>query len=142
MKTHARLALPALASALIVTTPAWAQSAFEAAQGRGREAAATTAPGAPSPLETIASDALENDTIAYDFVEGVTTEVGPRQAGTQAEARARAPADKPMPINASHSVWNCTVYRHLHCHLRLTHTGHANQLCDRGHGKAATKQAV
>ncbi|MEM9310676.1 MAG: M28 family peptidase [Pseudomonadota bacterium] len=89
MKTHARLALPALVSALIVTTPAWAQSAFEAAQGRGREAAATTAPGAPSTLETIASDALENDTIAYDFVEGVTTEVGPRQAGTEAEARAR-----------------------------------------------------
>ena len=28
--------------------------------------------------------------LAWDFVEGITTEVGPRQAGTEAEARARA----------------------------------------------------
>ncbi len=33
--------------------------------------------------------ALEADTIAWDFVEGLTTEVGPRQAGTEAEARGR-----------------------------------------------------
>jgi len=30
-----------------------------------------------------------NDEVAYDIVEGLTTEVGPRQAGTEAEARAR-----------------------------------------------------
>ena len=36
-----------------------------------------------------AKAALEGDTIAWDFVEGVTTEVGPRQAGTEAEARGR-----------------------------------------------------
>jgi carboxypeptidase Q len=30
------------------------------------------------------------DTVAYDIVEGLTTEVGPRLAGTEAEARARA----------------------------------------------------
>ncbi len=29
------------------------------------------------------------DTVAWDIVEGLTTEVGPRQAGTEAEARAR-----------------------------------------------------
>jgi hypothetical protein len=35
-------------------------------------------------------DALRNDTLAYELVEGLTTEVGPRLAGTEAEARARA----------------------------------------------------
>ena len=33
--------------------------------------------------------ALEKDTIAWNFVEGLTTEIGPRQAGTEAEMRAR-----------------------------------------------------
>jgi len=41
-------------------------------------------------LETQADTALESDTFAWDFVEGITTEVGPRQAGTEAEARGRA----------------------------------------------------
>ena len=44
---------------------------------------------APDRLAEIADEALEQDTIAWDFVEGITTEVGPRQAGTEAEARAR-----------------------------------------------------
>ena len=43
---------------------------------------------APS-LEAVADEALESDTLAWDFVEGVTTEVGPRQAGTEAETRGR-----------------------------------------------------
>lgn len=34
-------------------------------------------------------DAALSDTVAYDIVEGLTTEVGPRPAGTPAEARAR-----------------------------------------------------
>jgi hypothetical protein len=34
-------------------------------------------------------DALRNDTLAYQLVEDLTTEVGPRLAGTEAEARAR-----------------------------------------------------
>ena len=33
--------------------------------------------------------ALQSDDVAYDFVEGITTEVGPRQAGTEAEMRGR-----------------------------------------------------
>jgi hypothetical protein len=41
-------------------------------------------------LETQADTVLESDTFAWDFVEGITTEVGPRQAGTEAEARGRA----------------------------------------------------
>lgn len=47
-------------------------------------------PGVPAALETFATRALEGDTIAYDFTEGLTTEVGPRQAGTPDEARGRA----------------------------------------------------
>tara|TARA_R110000824_G_scaffold11585_2_gene50631 strand:+ start:1541 stop:2917 length:1377 start_codon:yes stop_codon:yes gene_type:complete len=37
---------------------------------------------------TLQAKALQDD-VAYDIVEGLTTEVGPRQAGTEAEARAR-----------------------------------------------------
>lgn len=43
---------------------------------------------APDLAET-ADIALESDTFAWDFVEGITTEVGPRQAGTEAEKRGR-----------------------------------------------------
>jgi len=42
------------------------------------------------PLERVADDALKADAAAWDFVEGITTEVGQRQAGTEAEARGRA----------------------------------------------------
>ena len=40
-------------------------------------------------VEDVADGALENDRFAWDFVEGITTEVGPRQAGTEAEKRGR-----------------------------------------------------
>lgn len=40
-------------------------------------------------VEAMADATLTQDTIAWDFVEGITTEVGPRQAGTEAETRAR-----------------------------------------------------
>ena len=40
-------------------------------------------------LADMADGALTKDTIAWDFVEGITTEVGPRQAGTEAEKRGR-----------------------------------------------------
>jgi carboxypeptidase Q len=36
-----------------------------------------------------ARSAAQSDTVAYDFVEDLTTEVGQRQGGTEAEARAR-----------------------------------------------------
>ena len=45
--------------------------------------------GGPVDLPTMADGALKQDTIAWDFVEGLTTEVGARQAGTDAEARGR-----------------------------------------------------
>jgi carboxypeptidase Q len=41
-------------------------------------------------LEDQADAAIAGDDIAWNFVAGLTTEVGPRQAGTEAEARARA----------------------------------------------------
>jgi carboxypeptidase Q len=44
---------------------------------------------APTSLEAVADTALASDILAWDFVEGITTEVGPRQAGTEAEARGR-----------------------------------------------------
>ncbi|MGA9582725.1 MAG: M20/M25/M40 family metallo-hydrolase [Allosphingosinicella sp.] len=42
----------------------------------------------PGQAERLRDAALKDD-IAYDIVEGLTTEVGPRLAGTEAEARAR-----------------------------------------------------
>ncbi|MEL7686160.1 M20/M25/M40 family metallo-hydrolase [Citromicrobium bathyomarinum] len=53
-------------------------------------AAAQLGPGPCGGALACAADAaLESDTIAWDFVEGITTEVGPRQAGTEAEKRGR-----------------------------------------------------
>lgn len=43
----------------------------------------------PGAIEGMRDAALASDTLAYDLVEGLTTEVGPRLAGTEAEARAR-----------------------------------------------------
>ncbi|MGB3795106.1 MAG: M28 family peptidase [Alteraurantiacibacter sp.] len=40
-------------------------------------------------VATQADTALESDGAAWDFLEGITTEVGPRQSGTPAEARGR-----------------------------------------------------
>jgi hypothetical protein len=48
-----------------------------------------TSPLPMSSIETLRDDALTNDEVAYDIIEGLTTEVGPRQGGTEAEARAR-----------------------------------------------------
>lgn len=49
----------------------------------------TAAFGETPTLEMQADAALKADTHAWDFVEGITSEVGPRQAGTEAEARGR-----------------------------------------------------
>lgn len=72
-----RTLLIALAAASALPTIAMAQSM------------APTTGTAESPALAEAEAALENDTIAWDFVEGITTEVGPRMPGTEAEARAR-----------------------------------------------------
>ncbi|WP_284124884.1 M20/M25/M40 family metallo-hydrolase [Parerythrobacter aestuarii] len=51
-----------------------------------------------------ADRALESDALAWDFVEGITTEVGPRQAGTEAEARGREWAVKWLKANGFDNV--------------------------------------
>jgi hypothetical protein len=51
-------------------------------------AQASTVPP-PVSVEAAADYALEEDVWAWHFVEGITTEVGPRQAGTEAEKRGR-----------------------------------------------------
>ncbi len=45
-------------------------------------------PAAPDPA-ALRDAALASDTVAWDLLEGLTTEVGQRMAGTEAEARAR-----------------------------------------------------
>lgn len=69
--------------------------------------AALTAAAALHAAPTLADQAdkaLEADTIAWDFVEGVTTEVGPRQAGTEAEKRGRDWAVKWLKANGFANV--------------------------------------
>lgn len=51
-------------------------------------AAPSLAQPAPTQVAQLRDDALK-DNYAWDIVEGLTTEVGPRMAGTEAEARAR-----------------------------------------------------
>jgi hypothetical protein len=43
----------------------------------------------PPQIERIRDEALAGDKVAWDIVEDLTTEIGPRLAGTEAEARAR-----------------------------------------------------
>jgi carboxypeptidase Q len=43
----------------------------------------------PAAVEKVRDTALSGDQVAWDVVEGLTTEIGPRQGGTEAEKRAR-----------------------------------------------------
>ncbi len=58
----------------------------------------------PPPLAQVADEALASDRLAWDFVEGITTEVGQRQAGTEAEARGRAWAVQWLKANGFKNV--------------------------------------
>ncbi len=51
-------------------------------------AAAIPPPPLPDPAATLRDQALQDD-LAWNLMEGLTTEIGPRLAGTEAEARAR-----------------------------------------------------
>ncbi|HEX4739613.1 MAG TPA: M20/M25/M40 family metallo-hydrolase [Allosphingosinicella sp.] len=53
-------------------------------------AAASPPPDGPADAERLRDAALADDHVAWDIVERLTTEIGPRLAGTEAEARARA----------------------------------------------------
>jgi hypothetical protein len=52
-------------------------------------AAASPPPAGPADAEALRDAALADDHVAWDIVEGLTTEIGQRLAGTEAEARAR-----------------------------------------------------
>ncbi|TPG12718.1 M20/M25/M40 family metallo-hydrolase [Sphingomonas oligophenolica] len=67
-------------------------AAFAASALAAPSFAQRDAPAAPAPVDaTVAAlrDAALTDDLAYDIVEGLTTEVGQRLAATEAEARAR-----------------------------------------------------
>lgn len=72
----------AVIPALFLSTPVVAQ---EAATNKASAAADQAAQSVQPAIEKL----LDDETIAWDIVEGLTTEVGPRLAGTEAEARAR-----------------------------------------------------
>ncbi|WP_133365529.1 M20/M25/M40 family metallo-hydrolase [Qipengyuania sediminis] len=55
-------------------------------------------------LDKAADRAAESDVLAWDFVEGISTEVGPRQAGTEAEARGRVWAVRWLRANGFANV--------------------------------------
>ena len=84
-----KTSLVALA-ALSLAAPFWASPAL--------------AQEAPDRLSAVADEALASDTAAWDFVEGITTEVGPRQAGTEAEQRGRDWAVKWLRANGFRNV--------------------------------------
>jgi carboxypeptidase Q len=53
-------------------------------------ATATPPPPREYTADSLRDAALADDGVAYEIVEGLTTEIGPRQGGTSAEAKARA----------------------------------------------------
>jgi len=86
MKLLAPLLL-AFASCAVIAA---AQPPGEAAQARRTAPTQPQIPAArPLTAGDMRDDALHNDRLAWEIVEGLTTEVGPRLAGTEAEARAR-----------------------------------------------------
>lgn len=78
-----KIALAAAIAASALSSPALAQRAVPV-------------PVAVDPQVAALRDAALGDKLAFDIVEGLTTEVGPRLAGTEAEARARAWAVKKL----------------------------------------------
>ncbi|WP_239806237.1 M28 family peptidase [Croceicoccus hydrothermalis] len=60
--------------------------------------------GADARIAAARDAAMDGDDIAMDFVEGITTEVGPRQAGTPAEARGREWAVRWLRANGFSNV--------------------------------------
>ena len=77
-----------LLALLALATPVLAQTAPTRNAIQGRAAAPAAAPVDPAVARL--RDAALRDDVAYDIVEGLTTEVGQRLAATEAEARARA----------------------------------------------------
>jgi carboxypeptidase Q len=68
----------------------YALAASAALLSISQSAVATPPPPMKYDVPTLRDAALNDDVVAYDIIEGLTTEIGPRQGGTEAEARARA----------------------------------------------------
>jgi carboxypeptidase Q len=86
-----RLLLAATAASALLPAPTLAQTP-PASTPAGQPAITRPAPTPPAlvdPRVAALRDAALKDEVAYDIVEGLTTEVGQRLAGTEAEARAR-----------------------------------------------------
>ena len=74
---------------LAMRKPAFALAALSLCLTTAPTALLAHEPPEDATLEQMADHAAEYDGYAWDFVEGITTEVGPRQAGTEAEKRGR-----------------------------------------------------
>ena len=90
------LALRAMKTSLVALAALSLAAPFSASPALAQEA--------PDRLSAVADEALASDTAAWDFVEGITTEVGPRQAGTEAEQRGRDWAVKWLRANGFRNV--------------------------------------
>lgn len=81
-----------LAPALIALAPTALSAqtpAPEVAATPADESATPLAPASLGPRIAVARDAALSDTVAYGLVRDLTTQIGPRMAGTPAEAKAR-----------------------------------------------------
>ncbi|RED15562.1 M20/M25/M40 family metallo-hydrolase [Parasphingopyxis lamellibrachiae] len=80
-----KLILPALCALASLPSTAFAQSNATSVSSRTNSHATGN-----DAIAAMRDAAMESDTLAYAITEGLTTEIGPRLAGTEAEARARA----------------------------------------------------
>lgn len=80
-----KLTLAALCAFAALPSTALAQSNATSVSSRTNSHATGDAA-----IAAMRDTAMESDTLAYAITEGLTTEIGPRLAGTEAEARARA----------------------------------------------------
>jgi carboxypeptidase Q len=85
-----KLILPALCAIVALPSIASAQSKQMGILSRMNNNATGGEQAGDTAIAAMRDAALEGDTLAYSITEGLTTEIGPRLAGTEAEARARA----------------------------------------------------
>lgn len=84
------LILPALCAIAALPSTATAQSNEMGLLSRMNFNATGGEQTGDAAIAAMRDAALESDTLAFSITEGLTTEIGPRLAGTEAEARARA----------------------------------------------------
>lgn len=92
------------AAAILPLSPLAAQAASNAAPVTFPAANARPATVSEDAAVAAARTAALGDDYAWNFIEGLTTQVGPRQAGTEAEARGRAWAVQNLRANGFDQV--------------------------------------